>query len=113
MDVTRFGKLWIALAALVVAVFTMRAAVYLAGSFFSMARALARYPIIAEAMRAIVNYWVVFLPVAMAIFVARSDRRRGDAAPVDRWARIRDRHTQLAQRILPPDARQSPKSGLP
>jgi hypothetical protein len=103
---TRFSKLWIAVAALAAAVLAIFAANHLAMSFFDVARARAWHPAIAGSFAAFlsigISIGVVFFVIGVGVGDARARRGR-HAARIDRWAQLRDQHTQLAQRILPTD----------
>ena len=104
---TRFSKLWIAVAALAATALAIFAANHLAMSFFDAARARAWHPAIAGSFAAFlsigISIGVVFFVIGVGVGDARARRGRHPTPRVDRWAQLRDQHTQLAQRILPTD----------
>jgi hypothetical protein len=104
---SRFSKLWIAVAALAVTALAMVAANHLAASFFAVARAKAWNPVIsgsfAEFLSIGISIGVMFFVIGVGVVAARARGRRNALVRVDRWAQLRSEHTQLAKRILPPD----------
>lgn len=106
---TRYSKLRIAVAALAVAALAMFGASHLAAALFSAASIEVRHPLISSSSAALLSVGfgtgVTFFVIGVAIADVRSRASREARARDDRWAKLRNQHTQLAERILPPDLR--------